>query len=417
MSSSRVKLTKTFIDQLAMTPAIFRDIELIGFAIRVNSTCKTYIVEKKVLGKTVRSTIGLHGNLTLIQARDIAQDKLAQMTQGINPNKMKCRVASDEKTKTDLLRSKPTLEEAFKNYLRYKKLKERTICDYTIVIHQYLEDWKLCQIDAISQKMIQEKHTCLSQNSKARANMAMRIFRAIYNFSVEYYLDENHKPILDTNNPVKILNAKKSWNKIRRRKTYIKEDQIRSWIKAVFEYQDRGQKNETNRDFLLSLILTGFRREDCESLSWSNINLQYGLISSINFQNGESHTLPMGDFLFTLMKKRRAQISSEWVFPSAKSKTGHITNISKVRNKINNSCNIHFTFDDLRRTFGSIAKNLDDGCYTMKHLLNHKENHHRQISERKLREVMNTIENIILGEYKTTKKDELSLNGRFNSQV
>jgi hypothetical protein len=46
MSSSRVKLTKTLIDQLEFIPVIYRDIELIGFAIRINSTCKTYIVEK-----------------------------------------------------------------------------------------------------------------------------------------------------------------------------------------------------------------------------------------------------------------------------------------------------------------------------------------------------------------------------------
>ena len=413
MSSSRVKLTKTFIDQLEMTPAIFRDSELIGFAIRVNSTCKTYIVEKKVLGKTVRSTIGLHGNLTLIQARDIARDKLAQMTQGVNPNEMKRKAISDEKAKTDLLRSKPTLEEAFQNYLLHKELKERTIYDYMMVINQYLEDWKPYKIDAISRTMIQAKHPSLSQRSKAQANMAMRVFRAIYNYSVEHYLDENDKPILDAHNPVKTLNAKNAWNKVRRRKSYINEDQMPDWIKAVFEYQDRGQKNETNRDFLLTLVLTGFRREECESLPWSSIDLRYGRITSIDPKNGEPHTLPMGDFLFALMKKRRALITSEWVFPSAKSKAGHITNISKVRNKINDSCGIHFTFHDLRRTFGSIAENLDYGRYTIKRLLNHKEDDDRdvtsgyiQVSEKKLREAMNAIEDIVLCEYKTTTEDE-----------
>lgn len=396
-----------------MTPAIFRDSELIGFAIRVNSTCKTYIVEKKVLGKTVRSTIGLHGNLTLIQARDIARDKLAQMTQGINPNEMKRKAISDEKAKTDLLRSKPTLEEAFQNYLLHKELKERTIYDYMMVINQYLEDWKPCKIDAISRTMIQTKHTSLSQRSKAQANMAMRVFRAIYNYSVEHYLDENDKPILDAHNPVKTLNAKNAWNKIRRRKSYINEDQMPDWIKAVFEYQDRGQKNETNRDFLLTLVLTGFRREECESLPWSSIDLRYGRITSIDPKNGEPHTLPMGNFLFALMKKRRIQITSEWVFPSAKSKAGHITNISKVRNKINDSCGIHFTFHDLRRTFGSIAENMDYGRYTIKCLLNHKEDDDRnvtsgyiQVSEKKLREAMNAIEDIVLCEYKTTTEDE-----------
>lgn len=413
MSSSRVKLTKTFIDQLEMTPAIFRDIELIGFAIRINSTCKTYIVEKKVLGKTVRSTIGLHGNLTLIQARDIARDKLSQMTQGINPNEMKRKAISDEKAKTDLLRSKPTLEEAFQNYLLHKELKERTIYDYMMVINQYLEDWKPYKIDAISRTMIQAKHTSLSQRSKAQANMAMRVFRAIYNYSVEHYLDENDKPILDAHNPVKTLNAKNAWNKVRRRKSYINEDQMPDWIKAVFEYQDRGQKNETNRDFLLTLVLTGFRREECESLPWSSIDLRYGRITSIDPKNGEPHTLPMGDFLFELMKKRRAQVTSEWVFPSAKSKAGHITNISKVRQKINKSCGIEFSFHDLRRTFGSIAENLDYGRYTIKRLLNHKEDDDRdvtsgyiQVSEKKLREAMNAIEDIVLCKYKTTIEDE-----------
>lgn len=413
MSSSRVKLTKTFIDQLEMTPAIFRDSEIIGFAIRVNSTCKTYIVEKKVLGKTVRSTIGLHGNLTLAQARDIARDKLAQMSQGINPNNEKKKAIAAEKAKSDLSKSKPTLKQAFDNYLFHKTLKPRSVKDYTIVVDDYLKEWQDIKLDDISRSMIQAKHSELSQRSKAQANMAMRVFRAIYNYSVEHYLDENDKPILDAHNPIKTLNAKNAWNKIRRRKTYINEDQLPDWIKAVFQYQDRGQQLETNRDFLLTLILTGFRRDECESLPWSSIDLKYGRITSVDPKNGEPHTLPMGDFLFALMKKRHSQAKTEWVFPSAKSESGHIVNISKVRQKINDSCGVKFSFHDLRRTFGSIAENLDYGKYTIKRLLNHKEDDDRdvtsgyvQVSDKKLREAMNAIEDIVLGEYKIAIEDE-----------
>lgn len=413
MSSSRVKLTKTFIDQLEMTPAIFRDSEIIGFAIRVNSTCKTYIVEKKVLGKTVRSTIGLHGNLTLAQARDIARDKLAQMSQGINPNNEKKKAIAAEKAKSDLSKSKPTLKQAFDNYLFHKTLKPRSVKDYTIVVDDYLKEWQDIKLDDISRSMIQAKHSELSQRSKAQANMAMRVFRAIYNYSVEHYLDENDKPILDAHNPIKTLNAKNAWNKIRRRKTYINEDQLPDWIKAVFQYQDRGQQLETNRDFLLTLILTGFRRDECESLPWSSIDLKYGRITSVDPKNGEPHTLPMGEFLFALMKKRHSQAKTEWVFPSAKSESGHIVNISKVRQKINDSCGVKFSFHDLRRTFGSIAENLDYGKYTIKRLLNHKEDDDRdvtagyvQVSDKKLREAMNAIEDIVLGEYKTAIKEE-----------
>lgn len=411
MSSQRVKLTKTFIDQLEMTPAIYRDCDLIGFAIRVNTTCKTYIVEKKVLGKTVRSTIGLHGNLTLSQARDIASDKLAQMSQGINPNDVKRKAIAKEKVKSDLSKTKPTLKQAFDHYLFHKSLKPRTIKDYTLVVDDYLKDWNNITLDKISRSMIQAKHSELSQRSMAQANMAMRVFRAIYNYSVEHYLDENGRSILDTHNPTKTLDAKKAWNKMSRRKSYINEEQLPHWIKAVFEYKDRGQQRETNRDFLLTLILTGFRREECESLPWTRIDLKHGRITSIDSKNGAPRSLPMGDFLFTLMKKRYAQATNEWVFPSAKSTSGHIVNISKVRQKINKSCGIEFSFHDLRRTFGTIAENLDYGQYTIKCLLNPKDDDRDvtvgdQVRERKLREAMNAIEDIVLGTYKTSLEEE-----------
>ncbi|EOR06635.1 integrase family protein [Acinetobacter tandoii] len=406
MSSQRVKLTKTFIDQLELMPAIYRDSDLIGFAIRVNNTYKTYIVEKKVLGRTVRSTIGLHGNLTLAQARHIARDKLALMAQGINPNEVKRKIIAEEKLKLDLLKIKPTLKQAFEHYLLYKTLKPRTIKDYTMVVDNYLKDWNDITLDKISRSMIQAKHSELSQRSLAQANMAMRVFRAIYNYSVEHYRDENDQSILDQDNPINTLNAKKAWNKIRSRKTYIHQDQLPEWIKAVFEYTDRGQQLETNRDFLLTLVLTGFRREECESLTWSSIDLKYGRITLIDEKYREPYTLPMGDFLFTLMTKRYDQATNEWVFPSAKSTSGHIVNISKVRQKINKSCGIEFSFHDLRRTFGAIAENLGYDQYTIDRLLNHiNDDRDRtrdfvQVSDRKLREAMNTIEDIILGDYK-----------------
>lgn len=415
MSSSRVKLTKTFIDQLDMTQAIYRDSELIGFAIRINTTCKTYIVEKKVLGKAIRSTIGLHGNLTLAQAREIAREKLSQMAQGINPNEQKRKAISDEQAKTDLQRSKPTLLQAYDTYLEFKQLKPRSIEDYDKSVKVYFKEWNDLKLDAITRTMIQAKHAELSKSSKAQANLAMRVFRAIYNFSVEHYLGDDDKPILDAQNPTKTLNAKKTWNKIRRRKTYINEDQLPDWIKAVLEYEDRGQQLETNRDFLLTLILTGFRRQECESIAWKDVDLKYGRITSVDPKNGEPHTLPMGEFLLATMKKRRRQISGGWVFPSAKSASGHIVNISKVRQKINSACSVKFSFHDLRRTFGSIAENLDYGRYTIKRLLNHKEDDDRdvtagyiQVSERKLREAMNEIEKTVLVEYRDVLLAELT---------
>lgn len=68
-------------------------------------------------------------------------------------------------------------------------------------------------------------------------------------------------------------------------------------------------------------------------MRWEDLDLYEGTLSFINTYNNESYKLYMGDFLWLLMKKRKMQMEGEWVFPSAKSKTGHIVNISKFRKR------------------------------------------------------------------------------------
>lgn len=410
--NKRVKLTKIFIESLPPNPAIYRDSDLIGFAVRVQKTYKTYIVEKKVNGQAVRHTLGIVGQLTLPQARQKASETLALMGQGINPNEQKRAEQKAFESARDLHRQHPTLADAYTAFLSERTLKDSTRQDYDKVMTKYLTDWQDKKLADITRKMVQDKHKALTQNSPAQANLAMRVFRAVYNFAVEHYLDDNENPLLPAVSPTKTLTAKKAWNKIKRKKTYINEDRLPDWVKAVVEFEHRGQSLETNKDFLLTLILTGFRRSECESIAWSAIDLKYGFISSIDPKNSEVHTLPMGDVLWAMMKKRRKYITGNWVFPSAKSASGHIVNISKVREKINDKCGVKFTFHDLRRTFASIAENLDYGKYTIKRLLNHKEDDNDvtagyvQISDKKLRQAMNDIESMILGEWREYLLDE-----------
>lgn len=405
--NKRVKLTKSYIESLPLEPAIYRDSELIGFALRVQKTYKTYVVEKKVNGRAIRHTLGIVGQITLAQARQKATETLALMGQGIDPNEQKRQEQKAHEQARELHRQHPTLSDAYIAFKAERTLKPNTLKDYDKVMGNYLVDWQNKKLADISRKMIQQKHKELTETSPAQANLAMRVFRAVYNFAVEHYLDDNENPILASVSPTRTLTAKKSWNVIKRRKGYINDDKMPDWIKAVIELDGRGQSTETNKDFLLTLILTGFRRAECESLPWSAIDLKYGFITSLDPKNGETHSLPMGDALWAMMKKRHHMRTNEWVFPSAKSQSGHIVNISKVRERINAQCGIQFTFHDLRRTFGSIAENLDYGQYTIKRLLNHKDSGgsdvtsgYVQVSDKKLRQAMNEIESTILGDWR-----------------
>ena len=62
------------------------DTETRGFGVRITKEGKrTYIVQGRVHGKEVRSTIGPHGVFTVEQARDTAREILRSMRQGIDP--------------------------------------------------------------------------------------------------------------------------------------------------------------------------------------------------------------------------------------------------------------------------------------------------------------------------------------------
>ena len=60
---------------------------------------------------------------------------------------------------------------------------------------------------------------------------------------------------------------------------------MKDWLDAVVSTEWVGQqyKNHnayTNQDFLLTVLLTGFRREEAETIEWSHVDLKYGSITS-----------------------------------------------------------------------------------------------------------------------------------------
>lgn len=71
---------------LAQGQVLYRDTKLQGFGLRVGASVKTYFVEKRVDGRTVRHSLGIHGQITAEQARDLASIKLGEMTKGADLN-------------------------------------------------------------------------------------------------------------------------------------------------------------------------------------------------------------------------------------------------------------------------------------------------------------------------------------------
>lgn len=294
----------------------------------------------------------------------------------------------DESQVLKLVECPPTLQEAMSTYLRLRPMKAASKKQIVGVIGFNLGDWLPLPLNKITKMMVVERHQALSHADTKRglgesnANLVMRCLKAIYNFAIPYYEDESGQPILKLN-PVAQLTSLKLWNKSKRRSSTLKKADMPNWFQAlqtvceippdnviVNKYPDRAI---VMRDYLTLIWLTGCRRSEACNLRWLDVDLISGFITFRQTKNGHDHTLPLSDYLWTMLKERRLSVPPEhpYVFPGKKPLTP-ISNTSKgVTKVITKLSGVPFLIHDLRRCFASTATQIGIDGYTLKLLLNH----------------------------------------------
>ncbi len=408
-NNKSIKLTKSFIDKIkpleGKDQAFYRDEQLKGFALRVTSNgVKSFVVETRIAGKVKRVTLGKYGQITAEEARKQAKHLLGKIARGDNP------IAEKKANKVRNL----TLKEVFSDYLKARKdLKALTIKDYQGILSQVMPDWLDKPLINITREMIAKRHVQYGQtNSKARANYAMRVLRAVFNFAVHEYQLEDGQPIIAVN-PVEYLSHTRSWYRVDRKNTMIKSHQLAAWhegLERLGEQEDYPQAMMW-KDYFLLILFTGLRRMEAASLCWSDIDFKARTFTVQDTKNREVHTLPMTDFLYELFQRRKQFKTNEFVFP-APSRSGHVIEPRKAMLKVAELSGVSFTVHDLRRTFATTAESLDLPAYALKRLLNHKMNNDvtagyimrdverlrkpmQRITDFLIRQMLGSVENIV----------------------
>lgn len=360
----KIKINKSFVDK-AEVPAgkdqvFYRDSELKGFALRVTANgVKSFIVEKNVKNKVRRVTLGKYGALTADRARTEAKILMGKMAAGFDP------ILEKQSNKV----SNITLKEVFNDYKKARKsLKHNTLYNYERVLNVAFADWGNKSFLSITKDKVAKHHEKLGKESgEAYANLAMRLLRALFNFAAAQYEDAQGKSLV-TENPVKRLSQTRAWYRVERRQTFIKSHDLAAWYDGVQKLQ-----NETLRDYLLLLILTGLRRQEAATLRWDQVDLTARALTVLDTKNHESHTLPLSNYLYELLLSRSLGKINDYVFPGTGA-AGYIIEPRKQMVHVTNASGVHFTVHDLRRTFITIAEGLDISAYALKRLMNHKMN-------------------------------------------
>jgi len=362
---AQVKLTKRVVDAIeppAAGQAFHRDSLLPGFALRVTAGgAKSFTVEKRIRGRLRRTTLGRYGPLTVEEARVRAQRFLSQVADGRDPlAEKKAHVYAGV-----------TLGEVFERYLKIRThLKPNTVDDYRRLMREVFGDWQTRPLTAISKDMIQGRHATHGERSHSRANNAMRLLKALFNYARGQYDDAEGRSLYPEN-PVDRLSHIRAWYPIPRKRTLIKKYQLPAWFDAVESLRTEGDPtSDTMADYLFLLIFTGLRRSEGMRLTWDDIDFTYGTLSVNDTKNKEPLILPLSGFLVDLLGARLGRHESMYVFPNATG--GHLGDPRKQMNKVVARSEVPFTLHDLRRTFITIAESLELSQYAIKHLVNHK---------------------------------------------
>ena len=365
----KLKLTKSGVEKLPYfmpspdpskkNQELYWDTELAGFGLRVTGASKTYIVEKRVNRRTVRARIGRHNQIPTDKARRLAQKLIYEMTSGQDVNARKKAIEGES----------ITLQQAFDEFLERRSLKERTIWDYRRAMDIPFKNWKRKRVIDITRTMVSRHHRKLGDEiGKAQANQSMRFLRSLINFSAGQYEDGDGKPLIK-DNPVSVITQTKTWYRIERRRTIIKNHELASWFGAV-----EALNGDLVKDYLKVLLFTGLRKQEAMKLCWDQIDLKAKTLTVIDTKNRNPLTLPLGPFILKLLKARKSiATDSPFVFPGT-GKTGHLVESKYQTAQVTKESGIKFCLHDLRRVFINAAESLDISSYAVKQLVNHSTN-------------------------------------------
>ena len=314
------KLTETFARTAKFTSGgtdTHWDGEVRGFGLFVGKRSKTWYDQRDVAGRTVRKKIGRFPLIGAAAARQAAQAHALEMSPG--SGKVYQQGA-------------PTLAEAMETYLVRPKLRsEEHAKGVRRQMERHLGDWLGLPLDEITRAMVVRRHGDMATYRRAgetlrrpsEANHTFRNFRSIDNHARRAY------PLPETpTNAIEWLVEQPDGEVI--------EHPV-DWRRTVDALD-----NSIRIAFYRLLLFTGFRKSEAFALRWNAVRADH--IHLPITRNGRPFEFPIVDAHREILEPMR-RLSREWVFPSPKSTSGHLTGPGRLKW----SPHAH------RRTFATVA--------------------------------------------------------------
>jgi integrase len=358
------KLTKTFVDNVQFNEkdVTFWDDNLKGFGLRVRKASKAWVIMyRNAEGRLRKLTIGKVDKLTPDEARKLAKERLAEVTQGKDPAQDKIDARNvftiselcewymkegvSHKKASTLQIDRGRIETHIKPLIGNKSIVSLTRGDVELFMYDIIKGDKIKKNEKSGKKRGLSKVT----GGETAASRSVQLLGAIYEFA-------RRRELVDKNPAHGIKKPKSKSNKV-----YIDIEEIRLLGKALKEAEKRGEPQNAVNAIKLCL-LTGCRKDEILSLKWEYIDFKNKCFHFPDTKTGQQ-TRPFGQGALNLLLSISKQNKNGWVFPSSRG-NAHYTGLLRVLKRIcdieNPEINEAFitkpiTIHGLRHSFASIG--------------------------------------------------------------
>jgi len=384
------KLTQVTVRALKPTAKPFEvvDTEIKGFLLRVQpSGAMTYYLSyRNKEHKRSRYKIGSSGNLSPVQARDIAE-RLAGKVANNEDIQADRKIIRKDAQKDKLRTLDGFINGRYKDWVvTHRKTGEKTINTIKRNFNQFYSR----PLSEINNWIIEKWRSDRKRAGIAAStiNRDLAALKSALSKAVEWNVIDEHplaklKPLkVDTKVNIRYLSEDEE---IRFRKTLIERDNKiiedresgNKWLKERGRSLRPDMKEYIYGDHLTPMSLltlnTGLRRGEMFDLKWSDINLKSKIltIQGETAKSGETRHIPLNQEAKEVLVQWKKQTSNDGlVFPSKEGKRFH-TIKSSWKNLLKSAKIIDFRWHDLRHDFASKLVMAGVPLNTVRELLGH----------------------------------------------
>ena len=348
-------LTKRIVDRLAVNgkDAVFWDCDLPGFGVRVYATGrKVYVVQARRNGKSIRATVGRHGDVAPDEARKDAAKLLARIKAG------RPLVEPDPKPE-------PTVADLAERYEReYVAMhcKPNTIRHYGLMLKKHI-------VPGLGERLVSEierndilKFQFQLSDMPTVANRCVDILVKMFNMAE---LWEMRPP---GRNPCKSV---RRYKVDPHKERFLTPEELARLGRTLDVAPAKRLASRHAAAAIRLLVLTGCRRNEIMGLAWDDLDFEAGEMRLADSKAGP-RIVPLPPAAAEVLAGLPRVSGNPWVFPGRKKGT-HQTNINDSWNRVREHAGLDgVRLHDLRHSFASRALALGEGLPMIGELLGHR---------------------------------------------